>query len=81
MSWRPRWKNLLIIFTYSISHPFSSVASLAMQRKKIDDCCHTALVAVVTIEDHVRGIFSCVSQRIGILRLVKGVFVAVLKLG
>ena len=29
-----------------------------------------------TFEDHVLGIVSCVSQRIGILRLVKPVFVA-----
>ena len=29
----------------------------------------------LTFEDHVRGIVSCVSQRIGILRLLKCVFV------
>ena len=26
----------------------------------MEDCCHTALVAVVTFEDHMRGIVSCV---------------------
>ena len=29
----------------------------------------------LTFEDHVRGMVSCISQRIGILRLVKRIFV------
>ena len=48
---------------------FSICASLNL------DILGVKFVSMLTFEDHVRGIVSRVSQRIGILRLVKHVFV------
>ena len=53
----------LVLSGFSISaSPNLDILGLKVDRK-------------VTFEDHVRGIISCVSQKIGILRLMKRVFV------
>ena len=53
----------LILFGVSIASPYFDILGLKFDSK-------------LTFEDHVRGIVSRVSQRIGILRLVKRIFVA-----
>ena len=70
-------KALVVNRSRAVSHPHGDLvlSGVSIQASPNLDILGVKFVSMLTFEDHVRGIGSSISQRIGILRLVKRIFV------